>query len=271
MTLDTDHPLAKLYHKRVEQNRDLVVLITDSSNDRGTGKTTLALKMAAAMDRTDDGLTPGKTSIEPEPLTNAYTEYPKGTSLVLDESEVGMDKYQAASAVNTAIRELVSMGRVQQKYLILNAPADHLVDSDLKSLVDVWVLVEGRGFAKAYRMDWEPMGSHELTRKLGTITWDAISDSQIQRVYEHLTDEKHARLEGENGGDYLTREEMHDEIESAVQSATQEQRNRWIQAVSAHTSLSQSDIASLPTVDVSRQRVGQIINNDTVTATATDD
>ena len=260
MSLDEDHPFGELYQKRVKQNRDLVVLITDSSNDRGTGKTTLALKLGAAMDRTDDGLTTGKTAINPEPMTRAYTDYPEGSSIVLDETEVGLDKYQAASAVNKAIRELVSMGRVEQKYLILNAPADHLVDSDLKSLVDVWLLVERRGMANAYRMDWEPMSGHELTRGMGVVTWDAISDSQIQLVYDDLTDRKRERLSGERGDDYVTRQEMQKEIESAVDSATREQRNNWIREIYEKTSLSQNDLAALETVDVGQGTVNKIIN-----------
>lgn len=256
--MSDSHPLQSLYRKRVQQSRDLVVLITDSSNDRGTGKTTLALKLARDMDRTDAGVTTEKVALDPRPMSTAYTREPEGSAIVLDETEVGLDKYSASSGVNKAIRELVSMGRVEQKYLILNAPADHLVDSDLKTLVDVWVSVDRRGYADAYRMDWNPHEGHALTRKLGGVSWDAIDDDQLQEVYEHLTTQKRQRLAGEDGGQYVTESEHREAVEAAREEASLEARDEWISALYEHTELSQTDIANLPNVSVSRQRISQL-------------
>jgi len=256
---ESDHPLAELYRKRVRQNRDLVVLITDSSNDRGTGKTTEALRLAAGMDRTDKGVTEEKVSLDPRPLTTAYTQLPRGSSLVLDETEVGVDKYRAGSAVNKAIRELVSMGRVMEKYLVLNAPADHLVDGDLKSLVDVWILVERRGFAHVYRMDWSPHQGHELTHKMGTLEWDAIPrDSGLWGVYQTLTEEKTARLQGDDGGDYIEREEVNEMVERAKREAHKEKRNELIKSM-VESGLTQTRAADI--VGLDQTTVSKIVNS----------
>lgn len=256
---ESDHPLAELWRERVDQNRDLTILITDSSNDRGTGKTTLALKLAHGMDRSDDGLTENKVAMDPHPLIKAYRSQPKGSSLVLDESEVGLDKYQAGSAVNRAIRELVSIGRVREHYLVLNAPADHLVDKDLKSLVDVWILVERRGFANVYRQDWNPHEGHPLTPPLGTIEWDAITpQSHLNGVYEYLGEEKDKRIDGEEGTEYIQRERAQDMVDQATKETKQEIRDELIRSMKA-TGLTNKRVAEI--TDLSASRVSQIANS----------
>ena len=59
-TLGEENPLGKLYRKRVAQNRDLTVLVASWDLERGQGKTTLAMRLAAACDRTEDGITTDK-------------------------------------------------------------------------------------------------------------------------------------------------------------------------------------------------------------------
>lgn len=257
---ESSHEFAQLYRERVEQNRDLVVLITDSSNDRGTGKTTEALRLAWGMDRTEEKLTTEKATIDPHPLLEAYTGQPRGSSLVLDESEVGLDKYRSGSAVNKAIRELVATGRVMEKYLVLNAPADHLVDKDLKSLVDVWVLVERRGFANVYRMDWNPHSGQQITPKLGTLQWDAIpTGHQLYEVYDYLDRKKKARLRGEDGETYIKRSEAKEMVETAKEETRDEVRREYIASIDKHaSSLTQSQIGDI--VGVSQSRVSQILS-----------
>jgi hypothetical protein len=254
-----EHPLAELYRERVRQDRDLVILITDSDNDRGTGKTTEAIRLAHGMDRTDDGLTTDKVALDPRPLIEAYTEQPRGSGLVLDESEVGVDKYRAGSAVNRAIRELVSTGRVEQKYLVLNAPADHLVDRDLKTLVDVWFLVERRGFANVYRMGWAPHQGHELTHGYGCIEWDPIpKQSPMQTVYRYLDEKKQERLRGEDGQNFVRQRDVDEMVESAREEGAVETRDELIQAFAELDDLTHGDVAQA--ADLSRSRISQIVN-----------
>ncbi|WP_353635645.1 hypothetical protein ABSL23_17390 (plasmid) [Halobacterium sp. NMX12-1] len=242
----------------MRQNRDLVILVTDSSNDRGTGKTTLSLRLAAGMDRTEDGLTDEKVALDPHELSQSYSEKPLGSGLALDETELGLDKYRSGSAVNKAIRELVSTGRVLEKYLVMNAPADHLIDSDLKTLVDVWVLVERRGFANVYRMDWEPHRSHELTHDMGTLEWGPIpSGSDLQGVYDTLAEEKQRRLDGEEGDGFVRREEAREMVKNAKEEVKTNMRNEYIHRLSEY-GMSQVDVGDI--VGLSRSRVSQILS-----------
>jgi len=91
--LGRGHPLSETYHSRVAQNQDFSVIVSDHHNRRGTGKTVLSLKLAAAMDRTEEGLTSEKVSLSPEELAAAYIDQPRGSALVLDE---GGDRPHAA-------------------------------------------------------------------------------------------------------------------------------------------------------------------------------
>jgi len=134
--LGRGHPLSETYHSRVAQNQDFSVIVSDHHNRRGTGKTVLSLKLAAAMDRTEEGLTSEKVSLSPEELAAAYIDQPRGSALVLDEAEAGLSKYRAGSSANMAMRQLVSMGRIEEKYLVMNLPAAGELDRDLQALCD---------------------------------------------------------------------------------------------------------------------------------------
>lgn len=114
--------LGRTYQKRVRQNRDLVVVVSDRENNRGTGKTTASIQLGDRMDRTDEGLIAEKCQIDPHALREAYIEQPKGSALILDEAEVGVSKYDAATKVSQALKELISMGRIKEKYVIVNLP-----------------------------------------------------------------------------------------------------------------------------------------------------
>jgi hypothetical protein len=137
-SLPRGYPFTEAYHSRVRENQDYVVIVSDSSNRRGTGKTIFSLKLAHMMDRTESGITNEKVAINPEEIQNQYVEAPKGSALVLDEAEAGLSKYRAGSSLNMMMRQLVSMGRVREKYLILNLPAASELDRDLKALCDFW-------------------------------------------------------------------------------------------------------------------------------------
>ena len=78
--LPDDCPLGKLYRKRVAQSRDLTVLIADWNLERGSGKTTLAMRLAAATDRTDEGFTSSKATLSAQELTDASTRAPPASA-----------------------------------------------------------------------------------------------------------------------------------------------------------------------------------------------
>ena len=260
-TLPEDCPLGKLHRKRVAQSRDLTVLIADWNLERGSGKTTLALQLAEAFDRTGDGLTASKTTLSAQELTQAYTREAPGSSLVLDEGQADASNRRSMSGVNEALRKIVGMGRVEQKYLFLTAPGVHQVDRDIRNMCDVWIFVRRVGEAQMYRVRYNPFENHELTSDWGTLRWGGDLPADIEAVYNELTAEKKRRLRGKgnNGDGYVTASEAAKSTEQAAKEAERQTRDKLICDVYRNTDgLTQKELAD--SVGLSRSRVADILS-----------
>jgi len=258
--LPDGYPFSKLYRKRVAESQDLAIIISDHQNRRGTGKTIFSLKLASLMDRTEEGITQKKVAVGPDQLLEGYMELPKGSALVLDEAEAGLSKYEAASGVNKAMRELVSMGRIQEKYLVLNLPASSELDRDLKALCDFWFMVQNKGRALGHFLRWNPYSEQPRTPKTETWEWSDIPESsELRDVYDYLTSEKLAHLRGERdeSSQRITATEAKSMVEEAREEAKTETRNELLSTIYSETELTQSELAN--SVGLSRSRLADIV------------
>lgn len=255
-------PLRKLHRKRVAQNRDLTVLISDWNLERGSGKTTLALQLAAAMDRTDEGITHDKATLSAQELTEAYTSQPTGSSLVLDEGQADASNRRAMSGVNEALRKIVGMGRVERKYLFLTSPGVHQVDRDIRNMCDIWIFVRQVGTAQMFRVRYNPFGGHELTDDWDTIHWPSELPGQLSDVYDELTKEKRRRLrgEGDDGDGYVRADDAVASAEQAAEQAQRQKRDQMIREIYGNTDgMTQRELADA--VGLSRSRVADILSD----------
>ena len=258
--LPNGYPFTKLYRKRVAENQDLAIIISDHQNRRGTGKTIFSLKLASLMDRTEKGITQEKVAVGPDQLLEAYMDLPKGSALVLDEAEAGLSKYEAASGVNKAMRELVSMGRIQEKYLVLNLPASSELDRDLKALCDFWFMVQSKGKALGHFLRWNPYSEEPRTPKTDSWEWSDIPESSdLRNVYDYLTSEKLAHLRGEReeSSQRVTASEAKNMVEKAKEEAQTETRNELLSSVYESTDVTQKELAE--SVGLSRSRLADIV------------
>jgi len=258
--LPDGYPFTKLYRKRVAENQDLAIIISDHQNRRGTGKTIFSLKLASLMDRTEEGITQEKVAVGPDQLLESYMELPKGSALVLDEAEAGLSKYEAASGVNKAMRELVSMGRIQEKYLVLNLPASSELDRDLKALCDFWFMVQSKGKALGHFLRWNPYSEEPRTPKTDSWEWSDIPESSdLRNVYDYLTSEKLAHLRGEReeSSQRVTASEAKNMVEKAKEEARTETRNELLSSVYESTDVTQKELAE--SVGLSRSRLADIV------------
>lgn len=254
--------LDEAYKRRVDHGQDLITFVDDYENDRGTGKTVLSLKLAEYMDRTEEGLTADKCFIDADEFVQAYINEPKGSALILDEAEIGADKYQAGSASNRALRKIVSMGRVKEKYVIFNMPNIHLIDRDLQSLGNVWLSVEVLGRARVHKLGYNKYKADQRTHLPHRIFWDDINDPKIRSIYDELTDEKIAHMEGNTGTmNVVNAKEAKEMAEKEAEQAAMDQRDELIVSFYETTDLTQQEIADR--VGVSRDRVGQIVRGET--------
>jgi hypothetical protein len=187
-------------------------------------------------------------------------ELPKGSALVLDEAEAGLSKYEAASAVNKAMRELVSMGRIREKYLVLNLPASSELDRDLKALCDWWFMVQSKGRALGHFLRWNPYSEEPRTPKTETWEWSDIPESSdLRNVYDYLTSEKLAHLRGEReeSSQRITATEAKNMVEKAKGEARTETRNELLSSVYESTDVTQKELAN--SVGLSRSRLADIV------------
>lgn len=259
-----DCPLGKLYRKRVAQNRDMTILVADWNLERGSGKTTLALRLAAAMDRTDEGVTPDKATLSAQELTTAYTRERPGSALVLDEGEAAVSNRRAMSGVNEGLRQIVGMGRVEQKYLVLTTPGVHQVDRDIRNMCDIWIFVRELGEAQMFRVGYNPLGEHELTHDWGTLTWPGELPGRLEETYDELTDAKRRRLRGEggDGAGYVAADEAAETAEQAAEQAERQKRDELLTEIYENSDdMTQKELADA--VGLSRSRVADILSEAT--------
>lgn len=260
MKLGEGKPLTKLYESRVQDSQDLFTIVDDHHNRRGTGKTVLSLGLAQAMDRTEEGITKDKVALDPEELIKAYTEQPRGSALVLDEAEASTSKFRAGSKTNKAIRELVSMGRIQEKYVIMNLPSTGEMDRDLKTLASVWLMVESRGQAVVHFLGYNPYKEHPLTPKKQLLNWTDITDPELREVYDYLTGEKEKHLRGESSeSTFVDRDEHQDQIEKIKKQTESQVRNQVLREVYSDVDVTQKDLAN--SVGLSRSRLADIVSD----------
>lgn len=225
------HPLHDLFERRIRNSQDLVILIDDYHARRGTGKTVASLQLAEGMDQ-NGGVTWENVSLRPEQIRNAYASLPKRSALVLDEGELGASKYEAMTLTNKALREIMSIGRIEEKYVVINTPATDFIDSELLKMADVWIamLRKGAGLVHFYKRNPYSKGrGNLLTEKQGLLEFKDIKrGARLRDVYNKLKREKQGHIDGEEGQRFVPKSEHDKELEDARKEVRQETRNELI-------------------------------------------
>lgn len=84
--------------------------------------------------------------------------------------------------VNGAVRQIMGMGRVEQKCLFLTPPAVHLLDRNNRSMCDTWMRSRELAEAQLFRLTDNTFGVHEeahdvhLIRLDGGTTYDEVNE-----------------------------------------------------------------------------------------------
>lgn len=228
-------PLHRLFDQIVRDKRDIIVIIDDAKGRRGTGKTVASIQLANAMDQTPEGLTWEKCSLQPEEIRNAYANQPKRSGLILDEAEFGASNRSAMTNTNKALREIMSMGRVEEKYLVVNAPIKEFIDTDIQKLADVWISMKRKGYGVVHFLEWNPYAKRLFHPKKQYIEFDDIPrGTNLRDVYNKLTKEKRRRIGGEEGTAYITESDHQDDLEKARKQARQDHRDECIRRIAEH-------------------------------------
>jgi len=253
--------LYRRFDKIVRENRDIVIILDDYHANRGTGKTVASLQLANGMDQ-NGGLTYENVSLEPEPLRNAYANLPKRSGLVLDEGEIGASNKQAMSKTNQALREIMSMGRVQQKYVVVNSPAKDFIDKDILKLADVWISLTKKGGGIVHALERQPYSGAMLTPKKQLIEFQDIpADHDLRGVYNKLTRDKQRKIQGEDGGSFVEESKVRERVRKAKKQARKEMRDELIASFYQHPEAELSQRVVGECVGIEQGQVSKILQN----------
>jgi len=272
------HPLHDLYDRRVRNQQDLVILIDDFHSRRGTGKTIASLQLGEAMDQ-NGGLTTDNVTLEPGELRNMYATLPRQSTVILDEGELGASNREAMSVLNRALREIMSIGRVEQKYVIINTPDKAFIDKHIRQLADVWITMLAKGIGLIHYFKRQPYAKGGdgalLNEKKGLIEFnDVQKDTRLRDVYNYLTRQKQKHIDGEGGKSMVPKSKVQERLEQARQEVRDETRHEIIRDV--YERLGDLDEDDWPrmkrgggvsqamlgeAVGLSQQQIGNIVRN----------
>ena len=250
----------------LSEQRDIIIIVDDYRGRRGTGKTVFSLKLAQAMDQTAEGVTKEKVSLQPEEIRNAYSSQPRGSALVVDEGEVGASNREAMSKTNQALREIMSMGRVEQKYVVVNAPIKSFIDKDIQKLSDVWISMVRRGQGLVHHLKWMPYQETLHTPKKGLASMDDIPrNTSLRDVYNYLTQKKQERIQGEDGQEFIPLPEHQEKLQKKAKEARKDGRNDAVRGIMNHPEVQETAISQRmvgQALGVTQQTVSNILNDD---------
>lgn len=258
-------PLYEQFEEILREKRDIIIIVDDYYGRRGTGKTVASMKIADGMDQTAEGLTWDKVSLEPEQVRNAYASQKRKSGLVLDEGEVGASNRQAMTKTNQALREIMSMGRVEQKYLVVNTPVKGFIDGDILKLADVWISMVRKGLGLVHFLEWEPYSERLLTPTKQWLEFDDIErGTDLRRVYDKLTKEKQKRIDGEDGQEFVPLQEHKEKISDAKDQARQDTRDDLVRGLFRHPEIQETDVSQRmvgEAIGVSQTTISNILND----------
>lgn len=258
-------PMHDLFGDVLSQERDIIVIVDDYWGRRGTGKTIASLDLGVGMDQTSQGMTHSKASLEPEQIRNAYTREEPGSALVLDEGEVGASNRDPMSNTNRALREIMSMGRVEKKYVIVNTPIKSFIDTDIRKLADVWISMTRKGRGLVHFLEWEPYSEQLLTPTKQWLEFEDIErGTELRDIYNELTAEKREKMDG-GGNEYIQLAEHEEELEKARKSGRKERRDEIVRGLFDHPEIQDFDISQrmvAEAIGVSQKTVSNILRDE---------
>lgn len=195
-----DTALGKFITYRLIEDRDIKIIITSHGSTTGTGKTTLALKLAYEIDRISrhvyDNLPKWKAKehsfLEVDEYLNKYKESPPGTVLLSDELETMVDNRRSMTHQNLFFTQAWQMLRYKNVITVGTAPGLHTLDKRIMQTADIWINVLAKGYAiphyvSAHDFTGDPIYKRfTLDDRRSWLRWDKIENED----YRYLKDKK---------------------------------------------------------------------------------
>lgn len=250
--------------RRLANDNDVKILIQGKNSQTGIGKTTLAIELCRRFD--ENGWdAEQKAFIKVENYLTDFLQMPRGSSLLLDEIGAGADSRRATSTANVELTQGWQLLRSRNVATVATLPSTNMMDPRLLELADWWVLVEDRGLALPHRIKVNDYNGNVSLKKVGgesdpeRFTFPDLPDNDDDKNYlDQIKDKK-----VDSGGmETIKKAEHRKKLEDAREKAAQERRNELIKVLYHNTGMSYANIAELPTIELAKQRVGQIVRGE---------
>lgn len=190
--LDPNCPLHQLFLKRMENDRDLKIIITAKDAQTGVGKSTLNFGLAASW----NPIYTGEQWSAEEYATYDVAEYlqkylsiPGGSVLAMEEAEQ-LDSRRGMSSDNVDFSHYWMAMRVRQVVSILTLPTTAALDKRLWMLADVWIDVERRGLATVHRIGVNSYTGEMYRKKIHQIEWPDLTTHPEMKQLDKLKEQK---------------------------------------------------------------------------------
>ncbi len=249
-----DGPYFREIGKRKKEGRDAKNLVTAKDGATGVGKSNLCDFLSYVTDTSSEGFGPHKTTIEPMRFLELYSVLEQGSAAIMEEGGQ-FDSRRGMTNQNVEATAKWQQARVREIIAFVNLPDPTMIDGRFERLCDYWINVERRGFARIYEKKIHPTKRVIYYKTLQTIEWPNMEKSATSK---HMDKMKGDMLDGQLDNDKLIREsEAQERVRKAVKEAEKEQRNRWFVELK-RAGMNGTDIARLPHVEISSQRVNKI-------------
>lgn len=249
--------------QRLNSDNDIKIIIQGKNSQTGIGKTTLATEMARAIDQ-NGWSAEEKAYIDVGNYLSDFLDMEPQSVMLLDEIGAGADSRRSMSTDNVELSQGWQMLRARNIATIATLPSTNMLDKRMLELADYWILVKERGKAKPYKIKVNDFN--------GTVARDQIGPNQGEHIIfpdlpngdadkKYLDSIKDNKIE--NGSlEKISLAEHNAEVEKAQEKARKAKRNEMIQDIYTYSDLSYAAIGNMPTVDLTKQTVGEICRGD---------
>jgi hypothetical protein len=255
----TDAPLTGPFWqelgKRKRQERDAKIIITAADGQTGVGKTNFAVFLAKVCDTSAAGFRADeKATLDVHRFLELYDSVEKGSAVILDEAEQ-IDSRRSMKHENIDAARKWETRRVNQITGILTLPSPESLDTRMERLADYWINITARGSAKVYKKKIHPIKRNLYYKTLQLVTWPNLDSDPDYKTLVNMKDEMIDTSDG--GENWVRRSDHEEEIERVREEVRRDERDAWIRNLK-DSGMKGTEIAALPHVDLTQQRVNQI-------------
>lgn len=216
--MDPECDLHRLAEKRIQEGRDLKIIITAEDGETGVGKTTLAGWLALTWTQhftshdwfvCPDEYGEGMGTLNPKEyfsiIAKVGDEYGPGTCIIVDDAEE-LDARRSMQNLNVEFSQRWMLMRLKQAITIITLPLPSALDSRLEELADVWINIEIRGRGIVHDIRVNSYGSRNLmTEKTSKIEFPNVG---THPELEKLRDMKEDKMDDWDSDEEEEQEEI---------------------------------------------------------------